>query len=142
MSFGFWEAYVTEKGNLKKLWEIKAKMTDGTTRGPTYLLVSLWKMGIFLMLMSLLVPGLNILPNNHILYTKFTQSFERNEYIINSGIGTQIFQEDFLLRWDLLWESPAILLLIQVTYNSSNTLNESYGMFNIFRYSAALLHIA
>ena len=123
MSFGWWEVYVREEGPgpiFKKLWEIKTKMTDGTARAPTYIIISIWKMGFFLLLMSLVVPSITsqasekLLPSIDILYSDFVRSFNVNEYFLITEDSQVILQVDELVKWDVFWESPAFVLTVQV----------------------------
>ena len=112
-SFGWWECYVEENGPLKKLWEIKTLMTDGNARGFIYFFISLWKMAVFLVCMIIIVPTANILNDWDSLFNLFSQSFQYNEFIL-SYAGTTVLQQDALIRWEKLWSSPALVLLVQV----------------------------
>ena len=116
-SFGWWECYVEEGGPLKKLWDIKTLMTDGGARGFTYFFISLWKIGLFLLCLALMAPLTNIVPEFNTLFTQFAKSFEMNEFTIQwiSSLGVQeIIQQDHLVRWEKLWKSPALVLLVQI----------------------------
>ena len=94
----------------RKLWLTKTKMSDGGARGFTYLFISLWKIGLFLLCMSLMVPLANILPNWYSLYTDFGFSFHYNDWYLyytdNAGIDREVYIIDELNRWEKLWKSP------------------------------------
>ena len=84
-------------------------MTDGGARGFTYLFISLWKIGLFLMCMSLMVPLANVVPEFYSLYTEFSKSFESNDFIIryDGDVGERIIAyTDQLIGWEKLWKSP------------------------------------
>ena len=89
-SFGWWECFVEEKGHLRKLWDIKTKLTDGGARGFTYFWISLWKITLFLGCMMLIAPVTNIVPYYTALFSNFVESFNTIEYILegsNTGGG-------------------------------------------------------
>ena len=85
-------------------------MSDGGARGFTYLFISLWKIGLFLLCMSMMVPLANILPNWYSLYTDFGFSFHYNDWYLyytdNAGIDREVYIIDELNRWEKLWKSP------------------------------------
>ena len=88
-------------------------------RGPTYFLISLWKIGFFLMLMSTMLKEEGILSSFSILYTDFTKAFETLEYrlLITSTGSTNYIPPIWnieLLRWDKLWEGPAGVIVVQI----------------------------
>ena len=148
ISFGWWESYVTEDGWLNVLWKIKDKMSDlksgpgeqklidGTVcgmhvqiladdpkknanaRGPTYLIISMWKIGFFLMLMSTMLKEEGIISSDSVLYTNFTTAFETLEYrLLITNTTTNYFtptQSIELLRWDKLWKGPAGIIVVQI----------------------------
>ena len=149
ISFGWWESYVTQDGMLKVLWKIKDRMSDmnsghgeqelidttvcgmhvqiladdprkeANARGPTYFLISLWKIGFFLMLMSTMLKEEGILSSYSVLYTDFTKAFETLEYrlLITSTGSTNYLPPIWnieLLRWEKLWEGPAGVIVVQI----------------------------
>ena len=81
------------------------------SRGPTYFVISLWKIGVFLMLMSLLLPELQIVSNYSSLYSNFIRSFEFNEYILD---GLDILGTEELIRWEKLWQSQTLVIIVQI----------------------------
>ena len=58
VSFGYWESFVEEDTKLAFLWRVKINMIEEGTRFTSYLIISLWKMGVFLGLFCLLLPSL------------------------------------------------------------------------------------
>ena len=111
-SFGWWECFVEEKGHLRKLWDIKTKLTDGGARGFTYLWISLWKVVLFMGCMMLMAPIAKIVPYYTALFTNFIESFETTEFILegdNTGGGflAKFYEISF-------WESPGFILIIQI----------------------------
>ena len=72
--------FVEEKGHLRKLWDIKTKLTDGGARGFTYFWISLWKITLFLGCMMLIAPVTNIVPYYTALFSNFVESFNTIEY--------------------------------------------------------------
>ena len=88
-------------------------------RGPTYFLISLWKIGFFLMLMSTMLKEEGLLSSYRVLYTDFTKAFETLEYrlLITSTGSTNYLPPIWnieLLRWDKLWEGPAGVIVVQI----------------------------
>ena len=148
ISFGWWESYVTKDGYLNVLWKIKDKMSDllngpgeqnlidrtvcgmhvqiladdpkkkANARGPTYLIISMWKIGFFLMFMSTMLKEEGIISSNSVLYTNFTTAFETLEYrLLITNTTTNYFtpiQSIELLRWEKLWKGPAGILVVQI----------------------------
>ena len=118
-SFGWWECYVEEEGHLSKLWNVKTLMTDGGARGFTYLLISIWKIAVFFGSILVIAPVSKIVPDLNFMFSEFTPAFEANEYFLkypnsddpDSSVLSVIEQ---LVRWDKLWKSPAIVLLVQI----------------------------
>ena len=113
-SFGWWECYVEEEGPLKKLWDIKTLMTDGCARGFIYFFISLWKILLFMVSMIIIAPAADIVPGWNSIFDLFTQSFETNEFILRSADGGNYLQQDNLIRWEKLWKSPALVILVQI----------------------------
>ena len=147
ISFGWWESYVTKDGYLNFLWKIKDRMSDlnngpgkqelidrtvcgmhvqiladdprkeANARGPTYLIISLWKIGFFLMFMTTMLNVDGIISSYSVLYTNFTTSFESIEYrllITNTTSNSFISKNIELLRWDMLWKGPAGMIVVQI----------------------------
>ena len=144
-SFGWWECFVSRRGPLKILWNIRKKMSEpdkeckgekqlmsknllglqinieakdeeAPARGPTYFVISLWKMAFFLMCMTIMVKLEGILSHWDTLYQYFTKSFESNEYILkisNNNLTSPIWNEE-LERWDKLWQGPALVIVVQI----------------------------
>ena len=138
-SCGWWECYVK---NSSWMGKIKKKMTDGTkaengvgrsqyrinlilfsvkatdeeapSRGPTYFLISLWKILLFLLLMFFLVPNVGIITDTNTLYTKFSKSFKSYEYIIVHSENVKILVQEELKGWDTLLKSQSIVILVQI----------------------------
>ena len=129
-SCGWWECYVAEDGPdplTYQLWKIKAEMTDGSARGLTYLVISLWKIGVFLLCMSLIAPMTEVLPEMDTLYTDFIRSFEFNEFTLyNAVANTSVIMEEELKEWEKLWNSPVLVLLVQVV---CSWFTYSFGVF-------------
>ena len=95
---------------------IEAKDEEAPARGPTYFVISLWKMAFFLMCMSVMVKLEGILSHWDTLYQYFTKSFESNEYILkisNDNLTSPIWNEE-LERWDKLWHGPALVIVVQI----------------------------
>ena len=145
ISFGWWESFVTEQGPLSYLWKIKEKMSEGKTddskrsgglinttvlgfkiqvkakddkkpsRGPTYLFISLWKMSLFLLCMTVMTKTEGIVSDWNVLYDKFIKSFETNEYIlkISGDLLFPIWTSD-LIRWEKFLHSPALVIVVQI----------------------------
>ena len=63
------------------------------------------------MLMSLLLPELQIISNYSSLYTNFIRSFEFNEYILD---GLDILGTEELIRWEKLWQSQTLVIIVQI----------------------------
>ena len=114
-SFGWWECYVEEEGHLSKLWNVKTLMTDGGARGFTYLFISIWKIAVFFGSILVIAPVSKIVPDLNFLFNEFTPAFETNEYFLNiDNAASSLIGVDELVRWDKLWKSPAIVLLVQI----------------------------
>ena len=87
-------------------------------RGPTYLIISMWKIGFFLMFMSTMLKEEGIISSNSVLYTNFTTAFETLEYrLLITNTTTNYFtpiQSIELLRWEKLWKGPAGIIVVQI----------------------------
>ena len=78
------------------------------------LLVSLFKIGGFLLCLSTVAPMTDVVSSWSTLYDDFIRAFEFNEYTISFSNQEPVFQEDELIRGDKLWKSPALVLLVQI----------------------------
>ena len=93
--------------NIPKLKETNQR---SPARGPTYLIISLWKIGIFLALFSVLVPGIGIVSDYNTLYSKFISAFQVNEYQLDGHEISEVLQGS-----ERIWQSKTIIIFIQVT---------------------------
>ena len=91
--------------------QLHAPDKKAPSRGPTYFVICLWKIGIFLMLMSLLLPELHIVTKISSMYTNFIRSFEFNEYILDN-LNIKISEE--LIGWEKLWQSQTLVIIVQI----------------------------
>ena len=96
--------------------QIKAKDDKKPARGPTYFFLSLWKMGLFLLCMSVMTKTEGIMSDWDVLFTKFTKSFQTNEYIlkISSDILLQPVWTSELIRWEKLTRGPTMVIVVQI----------------------------
>ena len=138
-SFGWWECFVEENGPFNKLWNIKSSMTDGGARGITNVFLSIWKVCLFLLCMTLICPWTELTANYSELFQLFGESFEKNQWIIHRTSGVDFVQTDILEGSEKFTESPAIVLVVQILSSIVTYLASIFACkFNIQRFSFAL----
>ena len=138
--------YRYEFKNLKKIpyiskWfqHIETKINEKhSARGPTYFFIALWKIVVFFMVMTLLLPNIGIVSYMNALFDEFVPSFETNQYAVYQNNSTVGITYD-LLGWKKLWEGKALVIIVQI--GSSwilYSLNKLACKSNITRYGFAL----
>ena len=141
-SFGWWECYVEEDGAFRKLWNIKTSMTDGGARGVTNIILSTWKICLFLLCMTLICPWIGLTGDFGELFGTFRESFEENQWIIqwiSGDLENSFVQTDILERSEKFTKSPALAILVQIFCSFVTYMAGIFACkFNIQRFSFAL----